>query len=53
MESSGLPGKVNISEHTYQLVKDHFSFEHRGKIEAKNKGLVDMYLVEHKSEPVS
>lgn len=50
MESSGLPGKVNISEQTYQLVKDHFTFEHRGKIEAKNKGLLDMYLVEYKSE---
>jgi class 3 adenylate cyclase len=46
MESSGAPGKVNISEATYQLVKDHFQCIHRGKIEAKNAGLVDMYFVE-------
>ncbi|MCC6412744.1 MAG: AAA family ATPase [Saprospiraceae bacterium] len=46
MESSGAAGKVNISEATYELVKDHFQCSHRGKIEAKNAGLVDMYFVE-------
>lgn len=46
MESSGQPGKVNISGSTYELVKDKFSCEHRGKIEAKNKGMIDMYFVE-------
>ncbi|MEO8149969.1 MAG: adenylate/guanylate cyclase domain-containing protein [Bacteroidia bacterium] len=46
MESSGKPGKVNISCSTYQLVKDKFKCEHRGKIEAKNKGMIDMYFVE-------
>jgi class 3 adenylate cyclase len=48
MESSGDPGKVNISGATYDKVKDNFSCEHRGKIEAKNKGQVDMYFVERK-----
>ena len=48
MESSGATGKVNISENTYQLVKNQFTFEHRGKISAKNKGEVDMYFVENK-----
>jgi len=46
MEQSGVPGKINISQHTYELVKDHFSCVHRGKIEAKNKGEIDMYFVE-------
>ena len=46
MESSGIPGKVNISGSTFELVKDHFKCVHRGKIEAKNKGQVDMYIVE-------
>ncbi len=46
MESSGIPGKVNISGDTYQLVKDHFECIHRGKIAAKNKGEIDMYIVE-------
>jgi class 3 adenylate cyclase/tetratricopeptide (TPR) repeat protein len=46
MESSGVVGKVNISGATYELVKDEFNCVYRGKIEAKNKGEVDMYLVE-------
>jgi adenylate cyclase len=46
MESSGIPGKVNISGDTYELVKHQFKCVHRGKIQAKNKGEIDMYLVE-------
>ncbi len=46
MESSGEIGKVNISGTTYELVKDKFKCTYRGKIEAKNKGQIDMYFVE-------
>ncbi len=46
MESSGEVGKVNISETTYEHVKNDFQCEHRGKIIAKNKGEIDMYFVE-------
>jgi class 3 adenylate cyclase len=46
MESSGAPGKVNISGDTYELVKDIFTCEYRGKVKAKNKGEIDMYFVE-------
>ncbi len=46
MESSGQIGKVNISGSTYELIKDKFTCIHRGKIEAKNKGMIDMYFVE-------
>jgi len=46
MESSGEIGKVNISGSTYELVKDKFNCVHRGKIQAKNKGEIDMYFVE-------
>ena len=46
MESSGHVGKVNISGTTYEIVKDKFTCIHRGKIEAKNKGQIDMYFVE-------
>jgi class 3 adenylate cyclase len=47
MESSGEAGKVNISGATHELVKKKFNFIHRGKIQAKNKGEIDMYFVEH------
>lgn len=46
MEQHSINGKINISEATYQLVKNDFTCIHRGKIEAKNKGKVDMYFVE-------
>lgn len=48
MESSGMVGKVNISETLYQIIKDEdcFSFEHRGYVHAKGKGEVAMYFVE-------
>ena len=46
MESSGEVGKVNVSQMTYEKISDRFECNYRGKIEAKNKGSVDMYFVE-------
>ncbi len=46
MESSGEVGKVNISGTTYEEVKGQFKCMHRGKINAKGKGEIDMYFVE-------
>jgi class 3 adenylate cyclase len=46
MESSGAVGKVNISGATFDLVKDLFKCEYRGKIKAKGKGEIDMYFVQ-------
>lgn len=46
MENSGEIGKVNISGTTYDLVKDFFVCEYRGKIEVKNKkDGIEMYFV--------
>jgi len=45
MESSGEVNKINISADTYTLIKDNFTCEHRGKINAKGKGEIDMYFV--------
>ncbi len=47
MESSGEPGRVNISSATYELVRNTpgLRFEPRGRIEAKNKGTLEMYFV--------
>ena len=45
--SEGLsePGRINITENTYELVKDDFECEYRGEIFVKNKGMVKMYFV--------
>jgi class 3 adenylate cyclase len=45
VESSGMPNRINVSGSTYELVKDLFTFEYRGKVSAKNKGSIDMYFL--------
>jgi adenylate cyclase len=46
MEQNCEPGQVNISETTYWAVKYNFKCLHRGKIDAKNKGQIDMYYIQ-------
>ena len=45
MEQNSLPGKINISHSTYELIKNKYHCEYRGEIEAKGKGKVKMYFV--------
>jgi class 3 adenylate cyclase/ligand-binding sensor domain-containing protein len=49
MESSGKEGKVNISDATYESVKNmnQYQFEPRGKVKAKGKGELEMFFVEN------
>ncbi|NVK83214.1 MAG: tetratricopeptide repeat protein [Cytophagia bacterium] len=51
IESSGEIGRVNISENTYNLIKNNqeFTFEYRGEIEAKGMGKTKMYFVQQHS----
>jgi len=46
MEAAGEPGKVNITENTYMLIKEFFICQYRGKMPVKYKGELDMYFVE-------
>ena len=48
LESNSEVGKINISETTYQLIKDKYKFIDRGPINAKGKGELNMYFVEIK-----
>jgi len=45
LESASEPGRINISAATYEIIKDYFECEYRGKIAAKHKGEIDMYFV--------
>ncbi len=45
LESSGVPGQINISDATHRLVADLFVCEHRGLVAAKGKGELEMYLL--------
>lgn len=39
------PGQINMSEMTYELVKEFFNISHLGSMPVKYKGLMNMYLV--------
>jgi len=43
MESHSDIGRINISENTYELVKDKFECEYRGEVEVKNGRILKMY----------
>ena len=45
IESSGEVGRINISATTYNLIKEKYKCVRRGKIQAKNKGEIEMYFV--------
>ncbi|MDR3609468.1 MAG: adenylate/guanylate cyclase domain-containing protein [Ignavibacteriaceae bacterium] len=45
MENSCEPGKINITRNTYDLVKDVYDCEYRGKLNAKGMGEIDMFFV--------
>ena len=44
MESAGEVGRVNVSQTTFDLVRDKFDFTFRGELEAKGKGKIPMYF---------
>jgi class 3 adenylate cyclase len=46
MEQNCEPGKINLSGSTFELIKGTHKCTYRGKIEAKNKGRIDMYYVQ-------
>ena len=48
MEQNSEANRINISNSTYELVKDKFHCTFRGKQPAKNKGLIEMYFVDGK-----
>jgi class 3 adenylate cyclase len=45
MESHGEPGKIQVSEVTYELLKHHYRFEPRGMVQIKGKGEMMTYFL--------
>lgn len=49
MESHGIAGAIQVSEDTYQLLKQSYELEPRGLIEIKGKGEMKTYFLTRKS----
>ena len=45
MESSGEPGRIQVAAATYEVLRDRYRFEPRGKIPIKGKGLLATYFL--------
>ena len=45
MESHGLPGRIQVTAQTYELLKHKYAFDLRGAIEVKGKGEMTTYFL--------
>ncbi|MBL1175745.1 MAG: PAS domain S-box protein [Pantanalinema sp. GBBB05] len=45
MESHGIAGGIQVTESTYQLLKDQYRFEERGSIQVKGRGEMQTYFL--------
>lgn len=45
LESSGMPGRIHVSDSVQEQCRGSFSFEHRGKLDVKGFGLVDSWFL--------
>lgn len=46
METLGLPGRIHVTEATYDRLKDSFAFESRGILDVKGKGPLSTYFLD-------
>jgi class 3 adenylate cyclase len=45
MESHGIPGRIHVTEATYQHLRNAYAFESRGTIDVRGKGPMSTYLL--------
>lgn len=46
MESHGVPGKIQITKGTYELLRDDFVCVRRGMVDVKGKGMMETWFLE-------
>jgi class 3 adenylate cyclase len=52
MESTGVPGSIQISQETYLRIRNMYEFEDRGAIEVKGKGSMRAWLIKDRRKDV-
>ncbi|HAX80837.1 MAG TPA: hypothetical protein DCY88_34610 [Cyanobacteria bacterium UBA11372] len=45
MESQGIPGHIQVTDFTYELLQHKYHFKHRGLVQVKGKGEMTTYLL--------
>jgi class 3 adenylate cyclase len=45
LEHQSEANRINLSAYTYELIRNKYECEYRGKIDIKGKGSIDMYFV--------
>jgi class 3 adenylate cyclase len=45
MESTGVPGQIQVTRAVYERLKDSFEFESRGVVQVKGKGEIETWLL--------
>jgi class 3 adenylate cyclase len=50
MESSGVPGKIQVTEATYERLKERYKFEKRGQVDVKGRGDMTTYWLAKAAE---
>ena len=45
MESHGTPDRIQVTEETYNALRNQFNFKKRGQVEIKGKGLINLYYL--------
>jgi class 3 adenylate cyclase len=52
MESTGVPGQIQVTRSVYEYLKTDFDFECRGFIQVKGKGEIEAWLLQDQIRPV-
>jgi class 3 adenylate cyclase len=50
MESTGVPGKIQVTKTVADLVKDTFVFESRGTVQVKGKGEMEVFVLNKRKQ---
>jgi class 3 adenylate cyclase len=45
MESTGVPGQIQVTRSVYDSLHDSFEFESRGSVQVKGKGEIETWLL--------
>jgi class 3 adenylate cyclase len=45
MESTGIPGKIQVTAQTYELLRDEYVFTHRESVEVRGLGTMSTHIL--------